>query len=209
MIPHENANAPDVKIYKTTKKSRDLKVGDILKLRKDQRLPADVIILKSTMAESSDLADLTDQGPPSGLIDANTNNHTSALSEPIISDKRSLQTIDHSREDSGDSGDTFIRTDQLDGETDWKLRLPSPLTQNLPISEFSRVRITAGAPEKNVNNFVGTIELVPPPEGSYDTYIDQQRPGLVPDPADGQTVCHHSRYFPSEVQSSPLSCRMK
>ncbi|KAK2877800.1 hypothetical protein FQN49_001173, partial [Arthroderma sp. PD_2] len=35
-----------------TKKSRDLKVGDILKLGKDRRLPADVVILKSVPSDS-------------------------------------------------------------------------------------------------------------------------------------------------------------
>lgn len=31
-----------------------------------------------------------------------------------------------------DSGSCFIRTDQLDGETDWKLRLAVPSLQRLP-----------------------------------------------------------------------------
>jgi hypothetical protein len=35
-----------------TKKSRDLKVGDVLKVRKNQRLPADVVILKSISNDS-------------------------------------------------------------------------------------------------------------------------------------------------------------
>lgn len=30
------------------------------------------------------------------------------------------------------SGTCFIRTDQLDGETDWKLRVAVPATQKLP-----------------------------------------------------------------------------
>lgn len=30
------------------------------------------------------------------------------------------------------AGSCFIRTDQLDGETDWKLRVAVPVTQNLP-----------------------------------------------------------------------------
>lgn len=51
-------------------RSRDLKVGDLIVINKDQRVPADVILLKSSEA----------------------------------------------------TGESFIRTDQLDGETDWKLR---------------------------------------------------------------------------------------
>lgn len=33
------------------------------------------------------------------------------------------------------SGASFIRTDQLDGETDWKLRIAVPVTQNLVLDQ--------------------------------------------------------------------------
>lgn len=36
------------------------------------------------------------------------------------------------------SGASFIRTDQLDGETDWKLRIAVPVTQNLVLDEVRR-----------------------------------------------------------------------
>lgn len=35
-------------------------------------------------------------------------------------------------------GSCFVRTDQLDGETDWKLRLPVACTQRLPTAAVSR-----------------------------------------------------------------------
>ncbi len=54
-------------------------VGDIILLHKNQRVPADMVLLWT--------------------------------SEP--------------------NGSCFIRTDQLDGETDWKLRTAVPVTQNL------------------------------------------------------------------------------
>ena len=57
--------------------SSELKVGDIIYVEKGHRVPADMVLLKTT--------------------------------EP--------------------SGACFIRTDQLDGETDWKLRLAIPATQ--------------------------------------------------------------------------------
>lgn len=130
--------------FEVLRKSKDLKVGDILKLRKDQRLPADVIVLKSMHTESykprdSDEADPVQLETPS--IDMN--------------------------QDTGTSVDTFIRTDQLDGETDWKLRIASPLTQALPISGFRRLRIIAGPPERSVNQFLGKVELEPA-SSSYD-----------------------------------------
>ncbi|PVV05207.1 hypothetical protein BB560_000276 [Smittium megazygosporum] len=58
--------------------SKNLTVGDIIYISKNQRIPADLLILKTL---------------------------------------------------NDDSGSCFIRTDQLDGETDWKLRAAVPLTQ--------------------------------------------------------------------------------
>lgn len=117
------------------KKARDLKVGDILSLQKNQRLPADVIILQSAPN------DLTTPGEATVLPAAHS------------------------------VGETFIRTDQLDGETDWKLRIPSPLSQNLKKCDIRRLRISAGAPDKNVNEFVGTLQLEPQQESAYDPHI--------------------------------------
>ncbi|KAI1997506.1 putative aminophospholipid-translocase [Ophidiomyces ophidiicola] len=140
-----NTGAP----FETTKKSKDLKVGDILKIRKDKRLPADVVILKSLHNE-----------PPAS---SGSKQHSSDYNR-VDARSESRSTIE-----SNDSVDTFIRTDQLDGETDWKLRVASPLTQNLPLSEFYRIHITAGPPEKSVNGFVGKLVLSPAVPASYDS----------------------------------------
>ena len=125
------------------KKSRDIKVGDILKLSKDQRLPADVVILKTIPNDA-------------GVTELDLENNISSTSEAPI------------------SGETFIRTDQLDGETDWKLRIPSPLSQSLAIQDFSRITVTAGAPDKKVNDFVGTLKLPPKIVSSYDPHITKE-----------------------------------
>ncbi|CCC67903.1 hypothetical protein NCAS_0A13450 [Naumovozyma castellii] len=86
--------------------SKDLKVGDLIKISKGDRLPADLVLLQS--------------------------------SEP--------------------SGETFIKTDQLDGETDWKLRIAPALTQNLTEPDLmNKVSITASAPEKAIHNFLGKV----------------------------------------------------
>lgn len=58
-------------------RARDLKCGDLVRLRKGVRVPADVVLVRSSEA----------------------------------------------------GGETFVKTDQLDGETDWKLRLACALTQ--------------------------------------------------------------------------------
>ncbi|CDF88065.1 probable phospholipid-transporting ATPase NEO1 [Zygosaccharomyces bailii ISA1307] len=87
-------------------KSKDLKVGDLIKMSKGDKVPADVVLLQS--------------------------------SEP--------------------SGEAFIKTDQLDGETDWKLRVACPLTQNLSQEDLlTKIRITASAPEKSIHKFTGKV----------------------------------------------------
>lgn len=155
------------------KKSRDLKVGDILKVRKNQRLPADVVILKSisndTSSRRQSIVEESTSPTESQLLESGQGLSGSAA-KPVFNSAGSS-------EDSS-AGDTFIRTDQLDGETDWKLRLPSVLSQSIPLADFGRLRITASAPDKRVNEFVGTIELGAP-TGFYDAHINQ--PSIPPD----------------------------
>uniref|UniRef100_A0A060T2A0 Phospholipid-transporting ATPase n=1 Tax=Blastobotrys adeninivorans TaxID=409370 RepID=A0A060T2A0_BLAAD len=88
-------------------KSKDIRVGHLVRLHKDQRVPADMILLQS----------------------------------------------------SESSGESFIRTDQLDGETDWKLRIACPVTQSSDIDSLSKVSVVASPPEKNIHAFVGTVTL--------------------------------------------------
>lgn len=85
-------------------KSQDLRVGDIVVLHTNERVPADIIVLKSSEA----------------------------------------------------SGESFIRTDQLDGETDWKLRQACSLTQQGGLWEDLELEIAP--PDKSLHQFVGTIE---------------------------------------------------
>ncbi|VDM28738.1 unnamed protein product [Toxocara canis] len=63
----------------------DITVGDLIVIQKNKRVPADLVLLRTTEK----------------------------------------------------SGASFIRTDELDGETDWKLRIAVPVTQNLPRDEVS------------------------------------------------------------------------
>lgn len=148
-------DTPSATVMEVLTKSRDLKVGDVLKLGKDQRVPADVVILKSYTHESQ-----TSEAP---LPPTTQESLVEPVSEPPVeglqesgSDSKAVPSPE-----GGGAGETFIRTDQLDGETDWKLRLGSPLTQSLPTSEFVRLSVTAGKPDKKVNEFVGSIALQP------------------------------------------------
>ena len=143
---------PSSYITEVNRKSKDLKVGDVLKLTKGQRVPADVVILQCASAEG--LAPGTPADEP---------REEEALVSLDEDDKGKQIEAGEAvpREDGNLSGETFIRTDQLDGETDWKLRLASPLTQSIPAEEFVRLRVTGGRPDKKVNEFAGTVELLP------------------------------------------------
>ncbi|ORY95841.1 aminophospholipid-transporting P-type ATPase [Syncephalastrum racemosum] len=102
--------------------SSKIKVGDMIIIRKDQRVPADMVLLRT----------------------------------------------------SEDSGSCFIRTDQLDGETDWKLRLAVPSIQRLHEKEdifHLRGEIYADAPHKDIHSFVGTFT-----HADEDTGIEQMEP---------------------------------
>jgi phospholipid-translocating ATPase len=105
-------------------RSRDIKVGDLIKIQKDQRVPADIMLLR------------TEDG----------------------------------------TGEAFIRTDQLDGETDWKLRTALGVTQNVNEDDallnldFS---LTAEPPMKEIHRFNGKLiqsSMDPPQE--YGVGID-------------------------------------
>ncbi|ODV93586.1 hypothetical protein PACTADRAFT_46196 [Pachysolen tannophilus NRRL Y-2460] len=85
--------------------SKNLKCGDLIRIHKDCRVPADMILLQS----------------------------------------------------SENNGEIFIKTDQLDGETDWKLRIASPLTQNLSLDNLKEVIITTNPPSKSIHSFLGKL----------------------------------------------------
>jgi phospholipid-translocating ATPase len=147
--------APASYAYDISKKSRDLKVGDVLKLTKGQRVPADVIILKCLAHEAATAEETVEEEETPG-------NEALLVDHLEVPGETSSGNAEAAAVDVGDStGETFIRTDQLDGETDWKLRLASPLSQNLPTEELARLRVTGGKPDKKVNEFVGTLELLP------------------------------------------------
>ncbi|CAI6328875.1 unnamed protein product [Periconia digitata] len=157
--------------WELSKPSRSLKVGDVVKLGKDQRVPADMVVLKSSSLDAVPPPPAT---PSTSLLDDAT-----VQEEPKGHSENGATSMQS-------SGEAFIRTDQLDGETDWKLRLTSPLTQNLDVGEYTRLRVIAGKPDKKVNEFYGTIELQPKRQKQYDPH-DQEEPSAA------------------EVQSAPLS----
>ena len=99
----------DGQLVRDTIPSSRIQVGDIIQVGKDQRVPADMVLLRT----------------------------------------------------SEKSGGCFIRTDQLDGETDWKLRLAVPSCQRLPndADMFTLEAVVyADPPNKDIHSFLGTFE---------------------------------------------------
>ncbi|XP_033124731.1 probable phospholipid-transporting ATPase IIB isoform X2 [Anneissia japonica] len=91
--------------------SSDIQVSDLIYVEKNQRVPADMIFVRTTEK----------------------------------------------------TGACFIRTDQLDGETDWKLRLAVSQCQRLPKDEdlFDiEANVFAEKPQKAIHSFVGTFSRV-------------------------------------------------
>ncbi|KAI0261943.1 hypothetical protein BC834DRAFT_829493 [Gloeopeniophorella convolvens] len=111
--------------------SSSIRVGDLVLLEKNQRVPADLVLLRT----------------------------------------------------SDTSGTCFIRTDQLDGETDWKLRVAVPATQKLPTDKellTLDADVYADAPIKDIHTFVGTFTINTPPGGAADEVPMTQVPTVEP-----------------------------
>ncbi|KAK4127498.1 phospholipid-translocating P-type ATPase [Parathielavia appendiculata] len=151
-------------VSEVSKKARDLKVGDVLKLSKGHRVPSDVVILKC-LSNDPAVQKHDAEGPrqeESLLLDHAADAGGSSSTRGLTEDVREAA-------EGGSNGETFIRTDQLDGETDWKLRLASPLSQNLADEELVHLRVTGGKPDKKVNEFIGTLELLPSRQDAMST----------------------------------------
>ncbi|KAI6041769.1 hypothetical protein EDC04DRAFT_2665360 [Pisolithus marmoratus] len=104
------SHIPDSGPHTRSVPSSSLRVGDLVILEKNQRVPADMVLLRT--------------------------------SDP--------------------SGTCFIRTDQLDGETDWKLRVAAPTTQKLSGDKELMLlngEVYADAPIKDLHTFIGTLTL--------------------------------------------------
>ncbi|KAI0369507.1 protein transporter [Pilatotrama ljubarskyi] len=109
-----SASTPEGIPHTRSVPSSALRVGDLVLLEKNQRVPADLVLLRT----------------------------------------------------SESSGTCFIRTDQLDGETDWKLRVAVPACQKLGSDRellTLDAEIYADAPIKDIHTFIGTFTINSPP----------------------------------------------
>ncbi|PNS19977.1 hypothetical protein CAC42_7944 [Sphaceloma murrayae] len=147
------------------KSAKDLKIGDVLIMEKNGRFPADVVILKSFSQETT--SSMVEVGAHSAADDAGDLIETDSTPDKV--DGKLVNETTSSDPSAG--GEAFIRTDQLDGETDWKLRLAAPLAQNLPVQDMTRLQLIAGKPERKVNDFIGTLSLLPSQRVQYDPHV--------------------------------------
>lgn len=150
-------------VIEMIKTSRDLKVGDVIKLAKNQRVPADLIILQSISSESTEAINKVE------AIQAEDGDGELLAGVLDDGDEQAHGQASAASGASELTGEAFIRTDQLDGETDWKLRLSAPLAQGLALDDLQNLKITAGKPDKKVNDFAGTIELIDDGQGQSKT----------------------------------------
>ncbi|KAJ9059424.1 putative aminophospholipid-translocase, variant 3 [Entomophthora muscae] len=109
--PHssETEDEESSSLFEEIVPSAQIKVGDLIVLSKDQRVPADMVLLWT--------------------------------SDP--------------------SGTCFIRTDQLDGETDWKSRVAIGKSQEIGLENLKWLQGSASieAPHKDIYNFIGTLAI--------------------------------------------------
>lgn len=88
--------------------SKNLRVGDLIRIHKNTRIPADLILLQSS--------------------------------------------------DKDGNGEAFIKTDQLDGETDWKLRIANNITQRMTCADIiNNVSLIVNKPTKSIHHFNGKL----------------------------------------------------
>jgi phospholipid-translocating ATPase len=141
-----------LEVQEIVKPSKDLKVGDVLKLGKNQRVPADVVILQSIATDRSGSV------RPEELAEAQTSKEQLINTDGQEAAADMGQAQERTTEPAS-AGEAFIRTDQLDGETDWKLRLPSALSQRCNLAKLTKLKVTAAKPDRKVNEFIGMMEL--------------------------------------------------
>lgn len=146
----------DDESHRATIPSSKIKVGDLILLHKNQRVPADMVLLKTWAG---------DQAP----------GRQPQVSSDSQGDRRFVldeeERPDDTTQDVDPGGTCFIRTDQLDGETDWKLRVAVESTQRMSEGELAalsrqhdRAIVYAGPPIKDIHTFLGNLTLNPNPE---------------------------------------------
>lgn len=172
------ARLRDFEACRVVQPSSKIKVGNFVVLHKNQRVPADMVLLKTWGGDQ-----LPERETPGKKPRRDTGPNEDEIDDRFVlgddSDQHGAEQADGSSKSQDDraqgridnpsaGGTCFIRTDQLDGETDWKLRVAVDITQRMSESDIAslsvenkRATIYAGAPTKDINSFFGTFTLNP------------------------------------------------
>ncbi|KAJ9097691.1 hypothetical protein QFC21_004728 [Naganishia friedmannii] len=138
-----------------------IKAGDLVLLEKNMRVPADMVLLRTSesgMAPDQRTPQQKNEPLPidtDELVNANVNDHG-----PTVVSPNGLASRPMSGDDE-EGGSCFVRTDQLDGETDWKLKVAVTNTQNCSNRELLSIKgeLYADAPIKDIHTFVGNLTI--------------------------------------------------
>lgn len=174
--------------------SSALKVGDLVVLEKNDRVPADLLLLRTASgdhhASRHRRPDLEAVAAPNSTLQLAGDRelqftledeleHLDTPEPPLhVNEEQEAEDAeageneevlhDEGGSEGADAGSCFIRTDQLDGETDWKLRVAVECTQNMSNDELvaltDRASLYAGPPIKDIHTFVGNFTLRPDTE---------------------------------------------
>lgn len=201
--------------------SSKIKVGDLVVLHKNQRVPADMVLLKTWAgdqlpereAPKPSAADQDEDADQRFVLDDDdeVENQSTAVGHAPIAGSSDTDEQDLSAkeriEDPSAGGTCFIRTDQLDGETDWKLRVAVDCTQRMSEADIAalqtqkdRAFVYAGPPIKDIHSFLGNFTLNPKPESRAPTPAVGD---LISGPAATQQQDHFA--LSQQPQVAPLS----
>ena len=104
--------------------SSKLKVGDMVVLEKNNRIPADMVLLRTSEGPAA----ATEKGKDEADLLSLADGSAATQSDGPAAETESVE--------ADDGGACFVRTDQLDGETDWKLRIAVGVTQTMSDSQL-------------------------------------------------------------------------
>jgi phospholipid-translocating ATPase len=117
-----------------------IKAGDLVLLEKNMRVPADMVLLRTS--ENGVAAEQRTAEPNHPTLPTNKNEiGNTDINEhvPVTNSPTGLGSRPASGEEE-EGGSCFVRTDQLDGETDWKLKVAVTKTQNCSNRELLRMK---------------------------------------------------------------------
>ena len=207
----DGEDAGDRAVYSTVPSSQ-LKVGDLVVLEKNDRVPADLVLLKTSGGDGQGRKESgkeAQEDVPVGKVGATfvlDDEQETEMNEASAEASKETPAEVQGQGEGGDAGTCFIRTDQLDGETDWKLRVAVDSTQEMSNDELvqlgERASVYAGPPIKDIHTFVGNFTLQPDlsDSASAGTLLDANRSS----PAVGDLLNGHMR--PSDqIASSPIA----